>query len=294
MRSGANILEQLSLGVLDYGPQLGSTLQLIPIAERSGYRRFWLTEHFPSVHGSALAMAGIAAAMSNRITVGTGGILLRYHVPYVAAQTFRALSSLWPGRIEAGFCAGGVARPLRRELAPFVGDASYPRRVEELVALTRNQRGGDGNRPPLIAHPDTVQPPSLWYLGSGDNGASIAARLGVCFGFALHFRHCRDNPDIVDRYRQEFVSDDLQESPRCCLSVGFFCSESQSEVDKVVRQNEQTPLLPLVLGRPLECREQLEALADRYQLDEILLLNLSPQPVVQQRSFQLLGEEVTR
>src|SRR5690606_41722591 len=74
-------------------------------ADALGYTRFGFAEHriMRSVTPSAtsVVLAYVAGATS-RIRVDSGGILLPNHSPYVIAEQFGTLATLFPGRIDLG------------------------------------------------------------------------------------------------------------------------------------------------------------------------------------------------
>ena len=104
----------LGLSVLDVSPvssgsnsirALRNTLDLARLADRLGYRRYWLAEHhnLPSIASSTPeVMIGHVANVTERIRVGAGGIMLPNHAPLKVAETFRVLEALHPGRVDLG------------------------------------------------------------------------------------------------------------------------------------------------------------------------------------------------
>ena len=100
-----------------------ATLDLARLAERRGFRRFWLAEHhnMPGVASAATAVVvGYVAGGTSTIRVGSGGVMLPNHAPLVIAEQFGTLASLYPGRIDLGLGrAPGTdqltARALRRD-----------------------------------------------------------------------------------------------------------------------------------------------------------------------------------
>src|SRR5262245_62074995 len=98
---------EVKFGVLDFGLSLRATLELAPAVEALGYTYYWLGEHPPQP--SPINLAAVVAGLTERIRVGTAGILLNFYSPLKAATDFHLLEALYPGRIDAGFCAGGIA-----------------------------------------------------------------------------------------------------------------------------------------------------------------------------------------
>ncbi len=102
----------------DVGQALRNTLDLARRVDTLGYERFWLAEHhnMPGIASAATAVViGQVAAATQRIRVGSGGIMLPNHAPLVIAEQFGTLEALFPGRIDLGL--GRAARHRRTHLA---------------------------------------------------------------------------------------------------------------------------------------------------------------------------------
>src|SRR5260221_10391350 len=85
------------------GAVLRRTLDLARLADRLGFRRFWLAEHhnLASVVSPAPdIMIGQIAAVTQQIRVGAGGVMLLNHAPLMIAERFKLLEALFPGRID--------------------------------------------------------------------------------------------------------------------------------------------------------------------------------------------------
>ena len=87
------------------GDALRDTLSLAQTVEKLGYQRFWLAEHhnMPGIASAATSVViGYVAGGTEKIRVGSGGIMLSNHAPLVIAEQFGTLASLFPGRIDLG------------------------------------------------------------------------------------------------------------------------------------------------------------------------------------------------
>jgi luciferase family oxidoreductase group 1 len=208
----------LPLSVLDLSPvpsgtrasqALHRTVELAQAVERWGYRRIWLAEHhsLPSVTSStpAVLMAAVAAA-TDRIRVGSGGVMLPNHSPLAVAETFRVLEGLNPGRIDLGIGrAPGTdqltAFALRRSRQALTAD-DFPQQFAELRGYVD---GFPAEHPfaPIVAMPDDVPLPPVWILGSSLYGGQAAGAFGTGFAFAGHFGSV-DPAEAVDGYRAAF------------------------------------------------------------------------------------------
>src|SRR5918997_2687842 len=190
----------LPLSVLDLSPvaagmsgttALRNTPDLAPLAERLGYTRYWVAEHhnIPSIASPAPEiMIGQIAALTNRIRVGSGGVMLPNHAPLMVAERFKVLEALFPGRIDLGLGRAPGTDPatsyaLRRRQD---GD-DFLERFQELLLI---ENGGFPEGPPfrnIRAMPSDVPLPPLWLLGSSGYSAQLAAQIGAGYSFAHHF-----------------------------------------------------------------------------------------------------------
>jgi hypothetical protein len=124
----------------DVGQALRNTLDYARHADKLGYTRFWLAEHhnMPGIASAATSVViGQVAAVTQRIRVGAGGIMLPNHSPLVIAEQFGTLEALFPGRIDLGLgrapgTDGLTWRALRRE--PSASER-FPDDVLELQLL---------------------------------------------------------------------------------------------------------------------------------------------------------------
>src|SRR5436305_2392170 len=102
------------LSILDLSPvaagssgavSLRNSLDLARLADQLGYTRYWVAEHhnLPSIASSAPdIMIGQIAAITERMRVGSGGVMLPNHAPLMVAERFKVLEALFPGRIDLG------------------------------------------------------------------------------------------------------------------------------------------------------------------------------------------------
>ena len=193
----------LPLSVLDLSPvttetpgsaALRNSLDLARLAERLGYRRYWLAEHHNLANIASSApeiMIGQIAAATKDIRVGSGGVMLPNHAPLMVAERFKVLEALFPGRIDLGLGRAPGTDPvtsyaLRARQDPRQGD-DFLERFQELLLL---ERGGFPDSHPfrnVRAVPAGVALPPIWLLGSSGYSVELAAAVGTGFAFAHHF-----------------------------------------------------------------------------------------------------------
>ena len=214
------------LSVLDLAPvraggtaaeALAGTTRLAQRADELGFRRFWVAEHhsIPSVASTAPeVLIAHLAARTERIRVGSGGVMLPNHAPLAVAERFGMLEALHPGRIDLGL---GRAPGTDQRTALALRSTS-PEHFEEQLAQLRGHLGGGHAGMRAVAGDHTV--PELWMLGSTDGGARIAGKLGLPFVFAHHF-HPHFTQPALELYRALFAPSDLLAAARSIVAAAI-------------------------------------------------------------------------
>lgn len=232
----------------DVGRALRESLTLAQHAERLGYRRFWVAEHH-NMAGVASAATPVViahlAAGTERIRVGSGGVMLPNHAPYVIAEQFGTLAALHPGRIDLGLGrAPGTDQITLRALRRTPEAAEhFPHDVVELMRWFEPAQPGQAIR----AVPGEGADVAVWLLGSSLFSAQLAAMLGLPFAFAAHFA-----PDLLlqalSEYRTRFQPGVL-ERPYAMVCVNAFAADTDAEARRSFTSLEQA-FLALRQGRP--------------------------------------------
>ncbi|MGE0398147.1 MAG: LLM class flavin-dependent oxidoreductase [Kofleriaceae bacterium] len=274
----------LKLTLLDLPHVTEPRFHVASVAERAGWTRYWVTEHFeakPGSLGSALVCAAVAAERTRTIRVGTAGILMRYYPSGIAAVQLRSLAALYPDRIDAGLAGGWtlVKDKIEREIVEWEFAAKLGLMVEEIRASYWT--------------PSDVTPPDIWYLGASVPSARITGNLSIGYGYALQFKVNNDDPNAIAHYRKTFVPCEQQQEPRAIVAVAGFCSDSAADAERCATTATEIwagGMDPMIVGTPKECRDKLLALAERYDVDEIAFVNLSREREPASRSIELLGE----
>jgi luciferase family oxidoreductase group 1 len=215
---------------------VAGTIRLAQEAERLGYRRFWVAEHhgMPAIASSAPAVliAGIAAA-TERIRVGSGGVMLPNHAPLVVAEQFGTLRALYGDRIDLGIgrapgTDGATAMALRRS-AEGLGVDDFPQQLLDLFGFFY---GGMTDANPLhtiTAVPGLGDAPQVWLLGSSGYSAQVAAALGLPFAFAHHFAG-ENTEAALDLYRSRFEAGEQLSEPHAMIAVNVISDDDAERV----------------------------------------------------------------
>lgn len=294
-------------------------------ADRWGYRRFWVSEHH---NDRALAGASPEVLMSHlasvtqRMRIGSGGVLLPHHRPLAVAERFNLLEALFPGRIDLGLGRSGgsegrVALALDSrvgkgvpfadvdELRAYLGEGTRARPYEEVYASPR----GPGHAP-------------IWMLGSSPASAAYAAARGLPYAFGA-FLDPRHMMDALATYHRNFEPDASGSKPRVMVAWVALAAETRAEAERLAAsselwfietflrgQNQPFPsqaraeaasysmqeetLLAFKrqaasVGRPDEVLAQLQQMAAGLMIDEFMLVSLCADHQARLRSYELLA-----
>ncbi len=292
-------------------------------AERHGYTRIWVAEHhnFASVTTAATSLVIQHIAEGTKtIRVGAGGVMLPNHAPYVIAEQFGTLETLFPGRIDLGLGrAPGTdrltLRALRRDPA---GADNFPDDVLELQAFLGPVEPGQ-----LIeAVPGSGTNVPLWILGSSLFGAQLAAALGLPYGFASHFA-----PQALDQalttYRERFKPSATHAKPYALVGVNIIVADTDAEARRLatsqqmsfadIFRNARGPIRPpiddidtywrpeekvqaqhmlacSIIGGPETVRREIAAFLERTKADELMIVSDMFDFAKRLRSFEIISK----
>lgn len=331
-------LRRVPLSVLDLAPigagmsvpqALQQSLTLARHAESLGFTRFWLAEHHNSrgIASSAPAvLISAVAAATERIRVGSGGVMLPNHSPLVVAEQFGTLEGLYPGRIDLGLGrAPGTdqvtAHALRRGVDQRSGD-DFAQQLGELLAFFRNTFPEGHPYGRIAAVPAVGSEPPIWLLGSSGYSAQAAGMLGMPFAFANHFSS-RNTEAALDIYREHFTPSPLLDRPYAIVTIRLVIADTDEQAEFLagssllsflrMRQGRPGPLPTAqeaadhpwteeeraivaerldgqAVGDPASVRDQLAALLDRTGADELMATSLVHDPVARLATFTRLRE----
>ncbi|GAB3405097.1 LLM class flavin-dependent oxidoreductase [Schumannella luteola] len=221
----------------DHASALAETIAVAQAADAAGYSRFWVAEHhgMPSIASSAPAvLIGAIAAATERIRVGSGGVMLPNHSSLVIAEQFGTLVALHGDRIDLGLgrAAGTdptVSAAIRRNVGAETVD-DFPNQVIELLAYFGTippLESGQGGR--IVAIPGMGDSPELWLLGSSDFSARLAGMMGLPFAFAHHFAGGEMTDVVFDLYRRAFTPSVVLREPRSAVAVATVVGDDDAD-----------------------------------------------------------------
>jgi len=261
-------------------------------------------------------------AETQRIRIGTGGVLLPYYSAFRVAEAFRMLEALYPARIDLGIgrAPGGDARTAQAVAGGGFPDAAhFPQQVLELACHLDGTLPDDHPFKAVRVQPEVRTAPQMWLLGSSDYSGALAAQLGLPFSFA-HFINPRGGEEVTRGYRQQFRPG-REKAPRAMVCTFLICAETDEEAERLAapidlrrlhmalnidspiptdaeaarhaygreeRQYVRGQRARAIIGSPATCRNALEEMAQRYAADEVMVLTITGAYETRRRSYELL------
>ncbi len=302
-----------------------------PLLEDLGYHRFWLSEHHSSdsIAGSApeILLAALAAR-TEKIRLGSAGIMLPHYSSLKIAEQFRVLEALAPGRIDLGVGrAPGSDGRTALALNPNAGSAvdAFPAQLRDLMAWVANQPLPD-NHPfrTVQAQPLGPTSPEIWMLGSSLYGAQVAAYFGLPYCYAYFFTEGQGAAEALAMYRDTYRPSAANPHPHSAIAVSALAAETPAEAERLFSsrevwraERERGRYVPLpspedalsypftdadrrrnaqireraAFGTPDVVLRRLAAIAEDLKVDELVLVTAAHDPAARRRSFELVAEE---
>jgi luciferase family oxidoreductase group 1 len=325
----------LRLSILDQSPvaegatgsdALRNTIDLARLVDALGYHRYWVAEHHggPSLAGPAPeVLIGPIAAATDRLRVGSGGVMLPHYSPLKVAESFSVLAGLFPGRIDLAVGRAAGTDPmttfaLQRDRRT-AGPDDFPQQLAELLAYF------DGSFPrdhPFARYARTLpgrpEQPEPWLLGSSPQSGIWAAHLGLPYAFADFISP--HGADIAERYREDFEPSARLAEPHTAVGVWAVCADTDEEAQRLasssrmtlrlLRQGRLIPVPPPekalrflaeqpeppaeggrrgVIGSPETVRAGLEQVAREYGAEELIVVTITYDHGARRRSYELIA-----
>jgi len=321
-------LSILDLAVVTEGSSPKEAIQqsrdLAQKAEKLGYHRFWMAEHhnMENIASSATSvLLGHIADATQKIRVGSGGIMLPNHSPLIIAEQFGTLATIYPDRVDLGLgrapgtdqLTASAIRPDRMQQVQ-----NFPENVREL----QKYLSSDNSESKVRAFPGEGTEVPIWLLGSSTDSAFLAAELGLPYAFATHFAPQQFIP-ALRIYRERFKPSDQLEEPYFMPCVNVIVSETNEQAEFLstsmlqmfmgVVTGDRSPMKPPVdsmdgiwnehtkyavkqmlaysfIGSAESVKSDIEQFLEQTEADELMVSTYIYDHELRLRSYQLLAD----
>ncbi|WP_199553849.1 LLM class flavin-dependent oxidoreductase [Sandaracinobacteroides hominis] len=328
----------MRLSVLDQSPipeggsggqSLKNSIELAQLADRLGYHRFWMAEHHatPSLASASpeimLAAVGLA---TQKIRLGTGGIMLPHYSPLKVAESFSMLAGLLPGRIDLGLGRAPGSDQItayalqqdRRTRAPN----DFPQQLQELLAYLDDALPVEHPFRKLGGSlPGGAEKPDIWVLGSSADSALLAGALGLPYCIADFI--AGEVPELAESYRSSFRPSARAAEPEVMVACWTVAAEDDEQAAWIAGSSRMMfakmmmgELIPVpspekaaqwlaenhapmpanrrpIIGTAARCCDAIREKARLYGASDVMLVNILYDHAARLRSYRLIAESFT-
>lgn len=255
---------------------LNNSLALAKEAEKQNYKRYWFAEHHNSdnVASSATSvLIGYVAENTEKIRVGSGGIMLPNHAPLIIAEQFGTLAQLYPNRIDLGLGrAPGTDQETAREIrSDFMQAAhSFPREVEKIQQYFSAENIVSKVRVPIAEGAEVP----IYLLGSSTDSAHLAAKKGLPYAFASHFASTHLH-HALQIYKKEFQPSHFLDKAYTIAGINAIVADTDEEAQSLFTSLIKMFVGVLTGGReplqpPAEMNEEIQGMYNHPAVNQML------------------------
>lgn len=303
---------------------IDAMVRLAQHLEGLDFTRFWIAEHHNMPHLASSAtqvLIGHTLQHTQKIRVGSGGVMLHNHSPLQVAEQYGTLATLYPNRVDLGLGRAPGTDPVTA-LALRRGRADISDQFPSDIADLQRYFGAEHVQGKVKAYPALGLNVPLYILGSSTESAFLAAHLGLPYAFAAHFAP-RMLDMAVEIYRREFRPSETLAEPYMMICNNVLVAESDEEARFLATTQQQLfwdlvrgvsrgmcPPVPDMnaLWQPQEqfaaqsmmsaslvggvesMKQQLIDFQEKYQADELIAINYIFDEQKQHQSYSMLKQ----
>lgn len=330
----------IKLSALDQSPipegstaseALAHTARLAQELEKLRYQRFWVSEHhftYTLAGTSPEVLISHLGAKTEKIRIGSGGVMLPHYSAYKVAENFRLLEALYPNRIDLGVgrAPGGMPIASRAlQEGKISGVDQYPEQLDDLIAYIHDALPENHPFAGLQATPIIPTVPELWLLGSSGESAKLAAQRGAAFAFAHFINGQGTGTEAMQWYQRYFKPSIVGDQPKSMVAIFVVCAETEEEANKVASSLDLSILLiekgasnrtgvpsvesalaypyseydryrieenrnRMIVGNPEQVKQKILQMSKEYNTDEFMLVSIIHDFEAKLKSYQLVAK----
>ncbi|SDX01133.1 Flavin-dependent oxidoreductase, luciferase family (includes alkanesulfonate monooxygenase SsuD and methylene tetrahydromethanopterin reductase) [Hydrobacter penzbergensis] len=303
-------MRKIKIGILEFGAGqlnlnkiLKNLFEYAIEADNLGFSKFWLGEHYlvNSIWYNPEILIPIIAGQTNRISVGSAGVLLSHHVPYDVALKYKLLSNLFPDRIDMGIAKGKAPKEISSLLnesnqeklhdPTFIGE-----QIKSLISLVRSDELAENGTP--FVPPFRGAIPSIWGLKSGFENLAEVSELGINCSISLfHKKFDEENLKSAGEKIKEFRAEYFNKNglnPSINLGIAGICAKDFSSARRVLdglKNKIGFEISNVLLGSPEYFHEKLTLYQELLGIDEFIFLNMAQHHVSKFKSIELISNK---
>lgn len=333
-------LNLVKLNILDYAVidegqtaegALQDTVKLAQLADELDYKRFWITEHH-NVPAFACASPELMMmqllAKTQRIRLGSGGVMLPHYSPFKVAENFRLLEAFYPMRVDLGIGnnpgTSSVKKALNETKSYFLDYEQSILDIRDYLTENNTEQRLDN----VLAQPSITTVPQMWLLSTSVDSAKMAGEVGMGYTlgtFLLPNATAIENAKAsVQAYRASFKPTKLNMNPIVMTTVFTVVADDEEYASLLAqaldvwllgkKQFAEFNRMPsiataqdyqkserdkqlitqnrarMVVGTKATVQSQLEQIIETFDADELMIVPLIPGFENRSRTIELIAE----
>ncbi|MGW7899293.1 LLM class flavin-dependent oxidoreductase [Staphylococcus shinii] len=328
-------LNILDYAVIDEGQTaegaLQDTVKLAQLADELDYKRFWITEHH-NVPAFACASPELMMmqllAKTQRIRLGSGGVMLPHYSPFKVAENFRLLEAFYPMRVDLGIGnnpgTSSVKKALNETKSYFLDYKQSILDIRDYLTENNIEQRLDN----VLAQPSITTVPQMWLLSTSVDSAKMAGEVGMGYTlgtFLLPNATAIQNAKAsVQAYRASFKPTKLNMNPIVMTTVFTVVADNEEYASLLAqaldvwllgkKQFAEFNRMPsiataqdyqkserdkqliaqnrarMVVGTKATVQSQLEQIIETFDADELMIVPLIPGFENRSRTIELIAE----
>lgn len=290
----------MNYGILDFGTILPNsnaistihqTIEMAQLAESLGFTRYWLSEH----HEDGVAWKNpdiilpLLAGYTENIRIGSAGVLTALNVPINIAYHYKLMANLYPSRIDLGLAKGGADPHKCIELTDGAdwkaNFKNYNQRVRKIKKLINEEVEN------IILPPYKGESPEIWILSTSASNIDFVVQ--EKFNFSLSLLHTFDyqpSATIIEELREKYIKKH-NSPPQINIAIAVFCSDDEIRVEEMKVKTKNVKLN--YAGDIENFLQYVEKLAEEYNVDEIIIVNMGETIEEKQNLMYALKKQIT-
>lgn len=299
-------MSHINIGILEFGYHkenvdslsiIEHVIEYCSKADLCGFKSFWLTEHHNFHRSSPWSSPDILLPLllgsTDRIRIGTAGVLINYYSPYKVALDYKLLNNLFDNRVDLGFSNGTPAlqtirlltqRKLRKR------SDQYLEKIKETAKLLKEEDYYIKRE--VMIPPFKGTYPKMFILGSFCHNLPFALENELNFcksGFHDINSLTEDNSQILEFKRN--YQEKWGYLPEIALALPIICGATKTRALEAANSSIHKNIINNIIGTPSYICERIEILLEKYQLNTVVISDKSNDVNLKLETLELLSEK---
>lgn len=285
-------LSILELGADDVSyPDLNyieNTIEYCQLAEQLNFKRFWLGEHHElgCAWRSPEIFMSVLAGYTDKIKIGSAGILLPANSTLRVAQNFKFLSTIFNDRIDLGIAKAlppdEVCYELVHNHKTRLQNYNHDEEVLKLRNFLSNQTVKGYNNNEVYMQPLTSSVPEIWVLSSTARNFELV--LDQKFSYSLSLFHQVQTTEGLEMkqkalktMKEDFISKhNIDVSMNICLSL--ICDDNVNVQKEISKKFEGRSRYVNFTGSAKDVVKYIKDMSNFFEVNEVVINLVSDNP----------------